>query len=334
MSDAKKTAPRKAKRGLGRGLSALIGDAAAPKVAVTPDAPAPELTTEASAEAAARAPDTSDISTKAAGSGFIYVGIDELRPGAYQPRKVFDDEELSALAASIEKSGVLQPLLVRPSDGGYEIIAGEIRWRAAQKARLHQVPVIVQPVNDVTALEIGLVENVQRADLNPIEEAEGYQRLIEEFAYTQAELAETIGKSRSHIANLLRLTAAPQAVKNALSAGEISMGHARALLGLAEADKNAPNVMGKLLKQIIKDGLSVRAVEQLVAAQSGKTSVAATPEPESEKSADTRQLEKQLADSLGLSVRLDDRGKKGGDLRIAYKTLEQLDALIARLLRP
>ena len=148
------------------------------------------------------------------------------------------------------------------------------------------------------------------------------------------ELAETIGKSRSHIANLLRLTGAPQAIKQALGAGTISMGHARALLGLAEADKNAPNVMGKLLKQIIKDGLSVRAVEQLVAAHSGKTSVAATPEPESEKSADTRQLEKQLADSLGLSVRLDDKGKKGGDVRIAYKTLEQLDALIARLLRP
>ena len=334
MREPKKPAPGTAKRGLGRGVSALMGEGAAPKVAVTPDAPARVLPTEASAEAAARAPDTSDISTKAAGSGFIYVGIDERRPGAYQSSRVLDDEELSSLAASIDKSGVLQPLLVRPSDGGYEMIAGERRWRAAQRARWHQVPVIVQPVNDVTALEIGLVENVQRADLNPIEEAEGYQRLIEEFAYTQAELAETIGKSRSHIANLLRLTAAPQAVKNALSGGEISMGHARALLGLAEADKNAPNVMGKLLKQIIKDGLSVRAVEQLVAAQSGKTSVAATPEPESEKSADTRQLEKQLADSLGLSVRLDDKGKKGGHVRIACHTLEQFTTLMEPPLRP
>jgi len=222
--------------------------------------------------------------------------------------------------------------LVRPVEGGYEIIAGERRWRAAQMARLHQVPVIVQPVNDVTALEIGLVENVQRADLNPIEEAEGYQRLIDEFAYTQAELAETIGKSRSHIANLLRLTGAPQAVKNALSEGTISMGHARALLGLNEAEKQAAS----LIKLIVKDGMSVRAVEKWVAAQSAgpKKSAASSAASLDARSADTRQLEKQLADSLGLSVRLDDKGRKGGDVRISYKTLEQLDALIARLLRP
>ena len=171
MSDAKKPAPRKAQLGLGRGLSALIGDAAAPKVAVNPATPdsTPNSTPGAGPDSAG----------KAAGSGFIYVGIDTLRPGAFQPRKVFDKDELSALAASVEKSGVLQPLLVRPIDDGYEIIAGERRWRAAQMARLHQVPAIVQPVNDVTALEIGLVENVQRADLNPIEEAEGYQRLID-----------------------------------------------------------------------------------------------------------------------------------------------------------
>lgn len=327
MSDAKKPAPRKSQRGLGRGLSALIGDAAAPRVAVNPATPdsTPNSTPGAG----------SDNVGKAAGSGFIYVGIDTLRPGAFQPRKVFDKDELSALAASVEKSGVLQPLLVRPIDDGYEIIAGERRWRAAQMARLHQVPVIVQPVNDVTALEIGLVENVQRADLNPIEEAEGYQRLIDEFAYTQAELAETIGKSRSHIANLLRLTGAPQAIKQALGAGTISMGHARALLGLSEAEKQSADVIAGMVKQIIKDGMSVRAVERLVAAQATKPKGAGGGgKTTTEKSADTKQLEKQLADRLGLGVSLDDKGKKGGDVRISYKTLEQLDALIARLMRP
>jgi ParB family chromosome partitioning protein len=327
MSDAKKPAPRKAQRGLGRGLSALIGDAAAPKVAVNPATPdsTPNSTPGAGP----------DSTGKAAGSGFIYVGVDTLRPGAFQPRKVFDKDELSALAASVEKSGVLQPLLVRPIDDGYEIIAGERRWRAAQMARLHQVPVIVQPVNDVTALEIGLVENVQRADLNPIEEAEGYQRLIDEFAYTQAELAETIGKSRSHIANLLRLTGAPQAIKQALGAGTISMGHARALLGLSEAEKQSADVIAGMVKQIIKDGMSVRAVERLVAAQATKPKgTGGGGKTTTEKSADTKQLEKQLADRLGLGVSLDDKGKKGGDVRISYKTLEQLDALIARLMRP
>lgn len=318
MSDAKKTASSKGPlRGLGRGLSALIGDDT--PVAVTPAAE--------TAKAGKAATNKSD-------GGFTYVGIDELKPGAYQPRKRFDAEELQALAASVQKSGVLQPLLVRPIADGYEIIAGERRWRAAQQARLHQVPVIVQAVNDVTALEIGLVENVQRADLNPIEEAEGYQRLIAEFAYTQAELAETLGKSRSHIANLLRLTGAPDAVKQALIEGALSMGHARALLGV-----DAKHVAA-LVKQVIKEGMSVRAVEKLAADAASQTKSAKSTQmgkPDRvEKSADTRQLEKQLADSLGLSVSLDDRsdkGGEGGDLRITYKTLEQLDGLIARLLR-
>jgi ParB family chromosome partitioning protein len=300
-------------RGLGRGLSALIGDAAPTPVAVTPPT------------------ETGQTPTKAADDGLRYVGIDELKAGAFQPRKNFDAEDLAALAASIGKSGVLQPLLARPIEDGFEIIAGERRWRAAQMARLHQVPVIVQPVNNVTALEIGLVENVQRADLNPVEEAEGYQRLIDEFAYTQAELAETIGKSRSHIANLLRLSGAPSPIKQALIDGVLSMGHARALLGLQNPEKQA----AALIKQIVKNGMSVRAVEHLVAAQgaSGDEKPTVAARGASEKSADTRQLEKQLADRLGLAVTLDDKGKKGGALRISYKTLEQLDGLIARLLR-
>lgn len=309
----KKAPTRNPGRGLGRGLSALIGDAAPTPVAVVPP----------NDEAVAPAPQKQ--------GGLLYVGIDQLSAGAFQPRKNFAKEDLDALAASVEKSGVLQPLLVRPVADGFEIIAGERRWRAAQQARLHQVPVIVQPVNDVTALEIGLVENVQRADLNPIEEAEGYQRLIDEFAYTQAELAETIGKSRSHIANLLRLTGAPTVIKKALIEGGLSMGHARALLGLAAPEKQA----AALVAQIVKDGLSVRAVEKLVAAQgaSSAAKTSATKAAQAEKSADTRQLEKQLGDALGLAVSLDDKGAKGGVLNISYKTLEQLDGLIARLLR-
>ena len=295
------------KRGLGRGLSTLIGDTVAQNEA-------PQNTDRAAATQR--------------------LGIDQLTPGAFQPRKFFDAEELSALAASIEKSGVLQPLLVRPlsgASGQYEIIAGERRWRAAQAAKLHDVPVIVQDINDVTALEIGLIENVQRADLNPIEEAEGYQRLISEFAYTQAELAETIGKSRSHIANLLRLIEAPEVVRQALMAGDISMGHARALLGVAQA--------AALVKKIIAEGLSVRAVEKLTAedkssgaANDASGGKAGGKNPK-QKSADTRALEKTLSDALGVKAVVDDAGgDKGGALHLSYKSLEQLDDLVARLI--
>ncbi len=295
------------KRGLGRGLSALIGDAAAQPIAAS--------ATENAVDAAKN-------------DGLTYLGIDQLQAGQFQPRKFFDESELDALAASIGKSGVLQPLLVRALDGDkYEIIAGERRWRAAQKAQLHQLPVIIQPVNDITAMEIGLVENVQRADLNPIEEAEGYQRLIDEFAYTQAELAETIGKSRSHIANLLRLTGAPVVLRDALINGRLGMGHARALLALSLSGDE----MAALVKQIISQGLSVRAVEKLAATKKPKKSTARADRT-TEKTADTRQVEKQLADALGLHVSLDDRAEKGGSLTIDYKTLEQLDALIARLI--
>jgi ParB family chromosome partitioning protein len=319
------------KRGLGRGLSALIGDSAAQPV--SPQDASQEARQEPATQNAA-VPAQENTSSSGDG-GLTYLGIDQLRPGKYQPRKNFDADELAALSASLEKSGVLQPLLVRPidgpdgqEDGQYEIIAGERRWRAAQKAKLHQVPVIVQAINDVTALELAIIENVQRADLNPMEEAEGYQRLIDEFAYTQAELAETIGKSRSHIANLLRLIGAPDAVRTALVAGTISMGHARALL----ASDNA----AALVKQIIAEGLSVRAVEKLVGAAkpaSGKKSAAARASGGPEKNADTRALEKTISDALGLSVSIDDRGvDKGGAVTIDYKSLEQLDDLVTRLI--
>ena len=296
------------KRRLGRGLSALIGETA--KQDVGPETP------EAS-------------SPKTSVDGMRYLGVDQLRPGQFQPRKNFEGDELAALAASVEKSGILQPLLVRAVAGeedAFEIIAGERRWRAAQKAKLHQVPVIVQNINDVTALEIGIIENVQRADLNPIEEAEGYQRLIDEFAYTQAELAQTIGKSRSHNANLLRLVHAPEAVRKALVAGTISMGHARALLGVSNA--------AALVKKIIAEGLSVRAVEALATSDKGEAQASGkAPPAETAKDADTRALEKTITDTLGLSVSIEDKGdNKGGSVRVAYKSLDQLDALVSKLI--
>jgi len=301
-----------------------------------------ETTKKALDEAApVAAPSTAAAASPQAASGvgnqgFQLLGIDQLVPGKFQPRRYFDEDELRALATSLEKSGVLQPLLVRPlsaTDGAkgaaqFEIIAGERRWRAAQLAKLHTVPVIVQALSDSVALEVGIIENVQRADLNPIEEAEGYQRLIEEFSYTQAELAETIGKSRSHIANILRLTSAPPKVRDGLIMGTLSMGHARALLGHPQADQ--------LVKKIISDGLSVRAVEALVAqtkSDHGKTDKATRSSRTATKTADTRALEKTLADRLGLNVSLDDKGDgSGGQLHIEYKSLEQLDALIAHLL--
>ena len=314
------------KRGLGRGLSALIGETT--KKALDEAAPvaAPSTAAAASPQAA----------SGVGNQGFQLLGIDQLVPGKFQPRRYFDEDELRALATSLEKSGVLQPLLVRPlsaTDGAkgaaqFEIIAGERRWRAAQLAKLHTVPVIVQALSDSVALEVGIIENVQRADLNPIEEAEGYQRLIEEFSYTQAELAETIGKSRSHIANILRLTSATPKVRDGLIMGTLSMGHARALLGHPQADQ--------LVKKIIADGLSVRAVEALVAqtkSDHGKTDKVTRSSRTATKTADTRALEKTLADRLGLNVSLDDKGDgSGGQLHIEYKSLEQLDALIAHLL--
>jgi ParB family chromosome partitioning protein len=314
------------KRGLGRGLSALIGETT--KKALDEAAPVAAPSTAAAASPQA----TSGVGNQ----GFQLLGIDQLVPGKFQPRRYFDEDELRALATSLEKSGVLQPLLVRPlsaTDGAkgaaqFEIIAGERRWRAAQLAKLHTVPVIVQALSDSVALEVGIIENVQRADLNPIEEAEGYQRLIEEFSYTQAELAETIGKSRSHIANILRLTSATPKVRDGLIMGTLSMGHARALLGHPQADQ--------LVKKIIADGLSVRAVEALVAqtkSDHGKTDKATRSSRTATKTADTRALEKTLADRLGLNVSLDDKGDgSGGQLHIEYKSLEQLDALIAHLL--
>jgi ParB family chromosome partitioning protein len=258
------------------------------------------------------------------------VPVEFLRPGRFQPRRVFDEDELSALAESIRQKGVLQPILVRRDadrPDSYEIIAGERRWRAAQLARLHEVPVIVRELEDRDALEIALIENLQRQDLNPIEEAEAYQRLMNEFHHTQDALAQSLGKSRSHVANMLRLLGLPAGVRDMVSNGKLSAGHARALVGTPDPTT--------LAEEIVTNNLNVRAAERL--AQSGKAPGAsggkrAPKEPE-HKDVDTLALERDLSNMLGLKVSISFSGK-GGELSIQYNTLEQLDEVLRRLKKP
>lgn len=304
------------KRGLGRGLSALIGDV---DIGLSADAKAP--TKEKSKKTSTPA------SEESSSQGLRNLGVEKLVPGKFQPRREFDKGALKELANSIREKGILQPILARPNpDGGakspYEIVAGERRWRAAQIAQLHDVPVIVRDMTDNEALQIGIIENVQRSDLNPIEEAEGFQRLIDEFSYTQEVLAKTLGKSRSHIANTLRLVGATNKVREYLVAGQLSAGHARALLGHPNADR--------LASDIVKQGLSVRDVEKLVADKKPSKGGSKSKKP-AEKDTDTRALEKSIADNLGLSVAIQHE-KDGGHVRVSYKTLEQLDEVVRRLM--
>ena len=250
------------------------------------------------------------------------VPIDLLAPSPLQPRRQFAEEELEALADSIRSRGVMQPLLVRPAPGDserYEIIAGERRWRAAQRAGLHELPVVPHNLSDRETLEVALLENVQRQDLTPIEEADGYRRLIDEFGHTQAELAEALGKSRSHIANLLRLLALPPSVRTLLDSGALSAGHARALLMARDP--------AALAKMVVAQGFNVRQTEKLVQADKGRTAHTGRAEP---KDADTRALEQDLSRRTGLKVSLKPAGN-GGSVTITYRTLDQLDELVARL---
>lgn len=260
------------------------------------------------------------------GRGQRKVPVEFLRPNPRNPRKVFEDGELKELTQSIRDRGIIQPIVVRPmpnTPDAYEIVAGERRWRAAQGAGLHEVPVVIVEIDDKTSLEYAILENVQRADLNPIEEAEGYSRLMAEFSYTQENLSKIIGKSRSHIANMMRLTDLPQPVKKLLIDRQITAGHGRALLAVSDPVGVA--------KRILDQGLSVRQVEEIAQGDQGKP-----PKPETKSAAkpqkdpDTRALEKALQDVLGLSVSIDHKGQ-GGELRIRYKTLEQLDGLCRRL---
>jgi ParB family chromosome partitioning protein len=255
------------------------------------------------------------------------VPVEFLRPNPRNPRKVFDDADLQELTQSIKDRGIIQPIVVRPiinHTDEFEIVAGERRWRAAQKAGLHRVPVIVVTIDDKTSLEYAILENVQRADLNPIEESEGYSRLMAEFSYTQENLSKIIGKSRSHIANMLRLADLPTGVRKLLMERKLTAGHGRALLSVKDPVQVA--------KRILDEGMSVRQVEEIAQgdAQSAKTEVKSGKPAKTQKDPDTRALEKALQDVLGLTVSIDHKGQ-GGELRIRYKTLEQLDGLCRRL---
>jgi ParB family chromosome partitioning protein len=247
------------------------------------------------------------------------VPIDFVRAGRFQPRRLFDDAAMQTLADSIREKGVLQPILVRrhPDEASaYEIIAGERRWRAAQLAQLHEIPVVIREFDDREALEVALVENVQRQDLTAIEEAEGYRRLMEEFDHTQENLAKSVGKSRSHVANTMRLLALPDAVKEHVEAGRLTAGHARALLNATDP--------AALAEDVIRRGLNVRQAELL--AQAAKPGRAPAPP----KDPDTAALERDLGNLLGLRVTVNFAGR-GGALTIHYRTLEQLDDVLRRL---
>lgn len=254
----------------------------------------------------------------------IQLPIDKIKPGSFNPRQSFSPSELEELANSIREKGLVQPLIVRPlSDGThYEIVAGERRWRAAQMAGHHRLPVVIRSLNDQEALELAIIENVQRTDLNAIEEATGYQELMGRFGYTQDELSQIIGKSRSHLSNMLRLLKLPDGVQNLVRNGGLSPGHARALIGRDDAESVA--------KQIVEKGLSVRDVEAL--SQDRKSGDSAGRSNEKTKDPDTRAFEQELADTLGLNVAVKRGSGESGELRIKYRTLEQLDGLRSRLL--
>ena len=295
------------KKGLGRGLSALLGDHAASAI-------------QAVTTAAAAGPEAA-----ATIKGLRNMPVGQLQPGKYQPRRTFDDDRIADLVESVREKGILQPLLVRPlagEPGRFEIIAGERRWRAAQGAKLHEVPVIVRELSDREALEVALVENLQRQDLSPLEEADGYRRLMDDFSHTQEELAKAVGKSRSHVANMIRLLALPEPVKTMLEKGELTAGHARALLTAADPLRLARDVVGR--------ALNVRQTEKLVNDEGkAKPSLGGRP-AKTDKDADTQALERDLTVLLGCRVAIRPLGK-GGELTISYGSLEQLDDVLARL---
>ena len=253
------------------------------------------------------------------------VPIEFLRPNPRNPRRNFPETELDELAASMRERGIIQPIVVRPVRGAtdsYEIIAGERRWRAAQRAGLHVVPIVPLDVSDDEALQLAIIENVQRADLNPLEEAAGYQSLVNEFSHSQDAIAKMVGKSRSHVANTLRLLKLPQSVQTYIGEGKISAGHARMLVGQPDPEQ--------LAREIMDRGLNVRQVEALAQERAQASGKAVKSRQRITKDADTAALEKRLSDALGLTVAIDHRGH-GGVLTIRYRGLEQLDEVIRRL---
>ncbi|HEX8381025.1 MAG TPA: ParB/RepB/Spo0J family partition protein [Allosphingosinicella sp.] len=286
---------RKRPSGLGRGLSSLLG------------------------EVAQEAPVSGGVAP--ARGGIQMMPVSSIEPHLDQPRRHFDEEALDELAASIQQRGLIQPIVVRPHGHRYQIVAGERRWRAAQRARLHEIPVIVRDFNDAETLEVALLENIQRRDLNAIEEAEGYKRLMDEFGHSQDALSKLVWKSRSHIANLLRLLALPDGVKQMMAVGQLSMGHARALIGSADPEA--------LAREVIDQGLSVRETEKL--ARFGKPGRERQGRLEIKGAdADIEALERQLGDMLGLKVKIAHR-PEGGVVGLSYSTLDQLDMICQRL---
>jgi len=295
------------KRHLGRGLSALLG----------------------SDEADGAGGDVSKLAAR-------IVPIERIHPGRFQPRHRFDDDQLAALTESIRANGLVQPILVRAHPdrpGEFEIVAGERRWRAAQKVPLHEMPVVEKRLDDQTALELSLIENVQRADLTPIEEAEGYRRLIDEFGNTQETLARDLGKSRSHIANALRLLTLPDPVRRLIDEGTLTAGHARPLIGRADATA--------LARKVIAEGLNVRQAEALTQRDSdgdgrgkGKGKGGKGKSGKARKDVNTLALERDFSVRLGLKVTINDRGKRGGDFIIHYDDLDQLDDILQKLSEP
>jgi ParB family chromosome partitioning protein len=251
-----------------------------------------------------------------------------LRPNPRNPRRAFSNEELDELVASLREPGIIQPIIARPVSGVsdvYEIIAGERRWRAAQRAGLHEVPVVIVEATDAEALQLAIIENVQRADLNPLEEAEGYRALMEVFGNSQDEIAKIIGKSRSHVANTLRLLKLPETIKSYIHAGKLSAGHARMLVGQPDAER--------LAEEIVARGLNVRQVESLAresTERGGKTRGVRALRRDGRKNANLVALEKRISDALGLVVSIDE-GKRGGVLTIRYRSLDQLDNVLRRL---
>lgn len=296
MSEAQSRGKRPA--GLGRGLSALLGDVAREQ----PIAPQGDS-----------GPSDGSIRMLSVGS---------ISPHPEQPRRHFDDAALDELAHSIGARGVIQPIVVRPKDGRYQIVAGERRWRAAQRAHLHEIPAIVRDFTEAETLEIALVENIQREDLNAVEEAQAYSKLIGQFGHTQEALARLVHKSRSHVTNLLRLLDLPKAVLDHVVRGDIQMGHARALIGAPEAEA--------LADRIASEGLSVREAESLARAAKGSRRPRQAPLEFKSMPSDVAALEVQLGDLLGLKVKIA-HSPKGGTLSLAYSTLDQLDMICQRL---
>ena len=278
------------KKGLGRGLSSLMGD-------------------------------TETVQTKNTNVGQeTKIPIANLKPSPSQPRRLFNKNSINELADSIKAKGLVQPLVVRPSPSdanSYEIIAGERRWRAAQIAQLHEVPVVIRNFNDTEALEIAIIENVQRSDLSPIEEAAGYKRLIENHGHTQEDLSGIVGKSRSHIANIIRLLSLPQSIQDMITEGKISSGHARAIMNSAFPEQ--------LAEKIINENLSVRDAENLAKDKKGIVKKLKLKDP------DTIDLENKISEKLGLTININHKGKKGGSIKIDYKTLDQLEMITQKL---